>query len=107
MINFLIALFTYRVGFVLQSSNIIIPVQCIFLMWIAEERTHRILKKIITKLEKKCFTSDSDGKLYVSQVLVADKGDNKVSTTRPTSVLREHPLMRKLSDISDTDETFL
>ena len=57
LINFLIALFTYHVGFVLQSSNIIIPVQGIFLMWIAEERTHRILKKIITKLQKKCFTS--------------------------------------------------
>ena len=107
LVNFLIALFTYHVGFVLQSSNIIIPVQCTFLMWLGEERIQRILKKVLFRLEKKYFTTDSDGKLYISQVLVADKGDKKVEVTRSTSVLREHPLMRKLSDISDTDETFL
>ena len=76
-------------------------------MWLGEERIQRILKKVLFRLEKKYFTTDSDGKLYISQVLVADKGDKKVGVTRPTSVLREHPLLRKLSDISDTDETFL
>ena len=107
LVNFLIALFTYHVGFVLQSSNIIIPVQCTFLMWLAEERIHGVMRKVLFKLEKIYFTTDSDGKLYISQVLVADNGDKKVGATRSSSVLREHPLMRKLSDISDTDETFL
>ncbi len=102
LVNFLIALFTYHVGFVLQSSDIIIPVQCIFLMWLAEERIHKILRKFLIQMERKCFITDSEGNLYVSQILVAEQGKKKVRVARSTSHLREHPLMRKLSDISDT-----
>ena len=72
LVNFLIALFTYHVGFVLQSSDVIIPVQHVFLTWLAEVRTHhRMLRGALSRLEARCFITDTDGRLYVSQLLVA------------------------------------
>ena len=106
LINFLIALFTYHVGYVLQNNNVIVPCQAIFLMWLAEERIQSVFTRILHKLEKSYFITDSEGNIYVSEVLIAHAKPTHFPASEEQAEEREHPLFtRKVSVLSRHEDT--